>query len=80
MIRELSFDQLRYLLDVPHTVHEFIAALRFHGVVVDRSPAAPDTITLRLEDRRVVLRGHGSQQPLPLDLRLKHLKTLDLAR
>jgi hypothetical protein len=78
--QELSLEQLRQLLDVPHTVHGFITALRSHGVLVDRSPAAPDTITLRLGGRRVVLRGHGTQQSLPLELKLKHLKTLGLAR
>jgi hypothetical protein len=80
MTQELSLEQVRHLLDVQHTIHGFIAALRFHGVLVDRSPAAQDTITLKINDRRIVLRGHGSQQPMPLDLKLKLLTTLGLTR
>jgi hypothetical protein len=80
MTQELPLEQLRHLLDAPHTVHGFITALRSHGVLVDRSPAAPDTITLRRGAKRAVLRGHGTQQPLPRDLKLKHLKTLGLVR
>ena len=41
MIQELSLEQIRHLLDVPHTIHGFIAALRFHGVLVNRSPGCP---------------------------------------